>query len=204
MRGRLEVSGFPDPDRRRAIKRLGRKVASSPRDSTAREHSLPWARCSIPANLRRVKDSPAPAPIRTAAAVACSRDVSAGSAPPVHRPVIAHQLASGRPGAGGAGRRFQSQRYRQQRRQRRALTVSDTPPPEGQRPATIPQDFSGCPCDRPGCYQLFVPSPRSPDQHFCSPACRQALRRVRQREVRRLERRRRGARSWRFRVRPPP
>ena len=101
-------------------------------------------------------------------------------------------------------RRFQSQRYRQQRRQRRALTVSDTPPPEGQRPATIPQDFSGCPCDRPGCYQLFVPSPRSPDQHFCSPACRQALRRVRQREVRRLERRRRGARSWRFRVRPPP
>jgi len=103
MRGRLEVSGFPDPDRRRAIKRLGRKVASSPRDSTAREHSLPWARCSIPANLRRVKDSPAPAPIRTAAAVACSRDVSAGSAPPVHRPVIAHQLASGRPGAGGAG-----------------------------------------------------------------------------------------------------
>jgi hypothetical protein len=101
-------------------------------------------------------------------------------------------------------RRAQSQRYRQQRRQRRALTVSDTPAPEGQRPATIPQDFSGCPCDRPGCYQLFVPSPRSPDQHFCSPACRQALRRVRQRDIRRLERRRRGARPRRFRVRPPP
>jgi hypothetical protein len=101
-------------------------------------------------------------------------------------------------------RRVQSQCYRQRQRRRHALTVSDAARPEGQRPATIPQDFSGCPCDRPGCYQLFVPSPRSPDQHFCSPACRQALRRVRQRDGRRLERRRRGSRPRRFHARPPP
>jgi hypothetical protein len=103
MRGRLEVSGFPDPDRRRAIKRLGRKVASSPRDSTAREHHLPWARCSIPTDPRRVKGSPAPAPIRTAAAAACSRGVNVGSAPPARRPVTAPRLASGQPVAGGVG-----------------------------------------------------------------------------------------------------
>jgi hypothetical protein len=99
-------------------------------------------------------------------------------------------------------RRGQSQRYRQ--RQRRAPVAPAEPPPEGQRPAAIPHDSSGCPCDRPGCYQLFRPSPRSPDQRFCSPACRQALRRVRQRDVRRQERRRRGARPRRLRVRPPP
>jgi hypothetical protein len=103
IRGRLEVSGFPDPDRRRATKRLGGKVATSPRDSTAREHHLPWARCSIPADPRRVKDSPAPAPSRTAAAGACSRAASAGSAPPAPRLVTAPRLASGLHASGGAG-----------------------------------------------------------------------------------------------------
>jgi hypothetical protein len=101
-------------------------------------------------------------------------------------------------------RRDQSQRYRQRQRQRGAPVAPKEAPPEGQRPANIPHDSSGCPCDRPGCYQLFRLSSRSPDQRFCSPACRQALRRVRQRDVRRQERRRRGARPRRFRARPPP
>jgi hypothetical protein len=75
----------------------------------------------------------------------------------------------------------------------------------GQRPAEIRPNSCGLPCSRPGCYVLFLPSARSPDQHFCSGSCRQALRRVRQREARLRRRRRRGipARYRRHR-RPPP
>ena len=54
------------------------------------------------------------------------------------------------------------------------------------------ENSCGLPCSRPGCYVLFLPSPRSPGQHFCSGSCRQALRRVRQREARLRRRRRRG------------
>lgn len=99
-------------------------------------------------------------------------------------------------------RRAQHGRYRQrQRESRRALSSSASPegtdpPCEGQRPAEIPQEFANCPCDRPGCYELFVLQARSPQQHFCSSGCRQALRRVRQREHRLRARRRRGTR-WR-------
>jgi hypothetical protein len=38
-------------------------------------------------------------------------------------------------------------------------------------------------CFRPGCYVLFAVTTRSPQQCFCSSACRNALRRVRQRET---------------------
>ena len=103
MRGRLDVSGSPDPDRRRASKRLGGKVATSPRDSTTRECHLPWARCSIPTAARPVKDCRVPAPGRTAAAAASSRAASAGSVPPAPRPAIAPPPASGLPASGGAG-----------------------------------------------------------------------------------------------------
>ncbi len=47
---------------------------------------------------------------------------------------------------------------------------------------TIPCGFS--PCDRPGCYELFRKTSRSPLQRFCSLGCREALRRVRAREHR--------------------
>ena len=67
-------------------------------------------------------------------------------------------------------------------------------PGVGQRPAEIPQESSGRPCHRPGCYVLFLPAVRCPDQKFCSGSCRRALRRVRQREARLRHRRRRGAR----------
>jgi len=103
IRGRLDVSGFPDPDRRRASKRLGGKVATSPRDSTTRERHLPWARCSIPTADRPVKDGRVPAPGRTAAAAASSRAASAGSVPPGPRPATAPPPASGPPASGGAG-----------------------------------------------------------------------------------------------------
>jgi hypothetical protein len=74
----------------------------------------------------------------------------------------------------------------------------------GQRPAEIPQNSCGLPCSRPGCYVLFLPSARSPDQHFCSGSCRLALRRVRQREARLRRRRRRGIPARYRRHRGPP
>jgi hypothetical protein len=39
-------------------------------------------------------------------------------------------------------------------------------------------------CHRPGCYECFASSARSPLQKFCSPLCRQALRLVLEREAR--------------------
>jgi hypothetical protein len=77
------------------------------------------------------------------------------------------------------------------------------PPPaipaasEGQRPTEIRENSCGLPCCRPGCYVLFPAAVLSPHQHFCSGLCRQALRRVRQREARFRHRRRRGARPLR-------
>ena len=103
-------------------------------------------------------------------------------------------------------RQAQSRRYRcrcaERRRAAQARDAdvegSDTacgdeiPPPEGQRPG----DDSGfsC-CDRPGCYEPFAPSKRSPCQRFCSSSCRQALRRVIERERRWWQRARRARRN---------
>jgi len=113
-------------------------------------------------------------------------------------------------------RREQARRHRERVRQRSVLaepaspvaliepalpvvetqTTSDLipagPQSVGQRPAEIRPKSWGLPCSRPGCYVLFLRSPRSPDQHFCSGSCRQALRRVRQREARLRRRRERG------------
>jgi hypothetical protein len=101
--GRLGISGFPRPRPEEGRKRLGGKVATSPRDSTTREHHLPWARCSIHAACHLVKDSRAPVLTRTAAAAACSRVANAGSIPLDPRPVTVPWLASGPPVTGGAG-----------------------------------------------------------------------------------------------------
>ena len=51
---------------------------------------------------------------------------------------------------------------------------------EGHHPPGAEKNFF---CQRPGCYEQFVLSPRSPGQKFCSPLCRQALRRVERREA---------------------
>ena len=101
-------------------------------------------------------------------------------------------------------RRQQSRRYRERVKQRQLDAAVAQPLCEGQRPAQPPADFSARPCHRPGCYELFVPTPRSPHQCFCSCSCRQALRRVRQREGRLQERRRRGVRPRRHRFHDPP
>jgi hypothetical protein len=108
-----------------------------------------------------------------------------------------------------------------------AISASDQPPPSpppaapapavaaavprdrgtcrvGQRPAIFPKIFLCRACQRPGCYELFVVTPRSPEQHFCSASCRRALRRVLDREARwrRRQRQRPGARHRR--PHPPP
>jgi hypothetical protein len=135
--------------------------------------------------------------------------------------------------AGQERRRQQARRYREQQRQQQAArweqplqaieeqvaqeaAVSTDPDPaaqltpeaprEGQRPATQPPDFSGQPCQRPGCYVLVPLRSSRPRQRFCSCQCRQALRRVLDREARWRWRRRRQRRQPppRPRSRPPP
>lgn len=128
-------------------------------------------------------------------------------------------------------RRDQARRYRIRLRQRSSLTLptppdddveltspviepltshGSEPPPivtttgEGQRPAKTSEKSCGLPCHRPGCYVLFLPSAHSPDQKFCSDSCRQALRRVRQREFRLRQRRRRGVLPRYVHHRGPP
>jgi hypothetical protein len=113
-------------------------------------------------------------------------------------------------------RRDQSRRYRVRVRQRPVEPVTAMPPPraataarppvagEGQRPAEFLEQNVGQLCQRPGCYTCFAAAARSPQQRFCCRSCRQALRRVRQREVARRQRRRQGARPRRGRSRPPP
>ena len=46
------------------------------------------------------------------------------------------------------------------------------------------KNFFSCSCDRPGCYVEFDRTRRSPLQRFCSPECRHAFERVRERERR--------------------
>ena len=62
---------------------------------------------------------------------------------------------------------------------------------EGQRAAEESGFFF---CDRPGCEEHFTLSKRSPCQRFCSSSCRQALRRVMERERRWRQRSRRTKR----------
>jgi hypothetical protein len=105
-------------------------------------------------------------------------------------------------------RRRQSCRYRQRVRERRqaeeVAEASVQPAREGQRPA---ETLEESPCARPGCYELFVPTLRSPHQRFCSCLCRQALRRVLDREARWGRRRKRWSQGrrrippWRTKVR---
>lgn len=82
-------------------------------------------------------------------------------------------------------RREQSLRYRQrvrQRQQNSRETVADAchDACEGHRNDA---DSEKIVCSRPGCYEVFPASDRSPLKKFCTSLCRQALRRVRRREA---------------------
>ena len=74
----------------------------------------------------------------------------------------------------------------------------------GPAPAFCGQKYCLHSCARPGCYVLFVVSQRSPCQKFCSVLCRQALRRVLDRE-KKWQRRRdeRLRRRWQSPRSPP-
>jgi hypothetical protein len=76
-------------------------------------------------------------------------------------------------------------------RERQAASADADSPCEGQRIASAHKDFSGWPCARPGCYELFTLSHEHSCQRFCSVACRLALRRVLDRDARYQARRRR-------------
>lgn len=88
-------------------------------------------------------------------------------------------------------RREQSKRHRERVRERQAASADTPSPREGQRIASEPEDFSGQPCVRPGCYELFAIPHEHSNKRFCSEACRLALRRVVDREERYQARRRR-------------
>lgn len=95
-------------------------------------------------------------------------------------------------------RRAQSRRYRIKLRQASDHTAKEpsgtsasencphdcSDQREGQRPLKNLENLSERPCCRPGCYEVFFLTLRSPAQHFCSHSCRNALWRVLDREAR--------------------
>ena len=78
-------------------------------------------------------------------------------------------------------RRQQSCRYRERVRERRYAAQEQPVACEGHQEGATSEKI---PCARPGCYRLFPPHRRSPLRKFCCTLCRDALRRVRQREAR--------------------
>jgi hypothetical protein len=101
-------------------------------------------------------------------------------------------------------RREQAKRYRKRVRERQVTSADVASPREGQRAASAREDFSGQPCVRPGCYELFTLPHEHSSKRFCSVACRLALRRVLDREAH-YQARRRRMRCQRVtrRARPP-
>ena len=95
------------------------------------------------------------------------------------------------------------QRCEQSKRYRERVSADEESACEGQRIASEHEDFSGWPCDRPGCYELFAIPHEHSCKRFCSVACRLALRRVLDRESRYRARRRR-MRCERVTKRVPP
>ena len=82
---------------------------------------------------------------------------------------------------GKCRRRAQACRYRERMRRRRCADSSSSAGGEGYPHL---EEGTTSPCQRPGCYEAFVKTTRSPFQKFCSAECRQALRRVLIRERR--------------------
>ena len=81
---------------------------------------------------------------------------------------------------GKACRRQQCRRRRERCRESPSPTGEATPR-EGYQEAASREKTA---CSRPGCYECFTATTRSPLQKFCSRLCRQALHRVIEREAR--------------------
>ena len=77
-------------------------------------------------------------------------------------------------------RNEQSRRYRERVKERKPPEKEVIP--EAAR--VIPKKLFDRACNRPGCYECFVRSRRSPLQRFCSRACQRAMERVWERERR--------------------
>ena len=82
--------------------------------------------------------------------------------------------------AGKEKRRAQSRRYRERMTKSKKQALVTTEPAAW----VISTHRFGTSCDRPGCYESFARSRRSPLQRFCSKTCRRALERVWERERR--------------------
>jgi hypothetical protein len=82
---------------------------------------------------------------------------------------------------GREARRQQSRRYRERVKEREKSASSPEACCEGHHQDGELEKIC---CSRPGCYELFAAERRSPLKAYCSSLCRQALRRVRQREAR--------------------
>jgi hypothetical protein len=84
---------------------------------------------------------------------------------------------------GKATRKAEHRRRREQIQTRPAQPVVEKMPAR-----VITRRFFEDSCDRPGCYETFARTRRSPLQRFCSRQCRRALERVLERERRWAER----------------
>ena len=82
---------------------------------------------------------------------------------------------------GKCRRRAQACHYRQRLRERQ---TADSSPPDAGEGYPHSEEVTDSYCRRPGCYETFAKTTRSPLQKFCSSGCRQALRRVLIRERR--------------------
>lgn len=82
---------------------------------------------------------------------------------------------------GKCRRQAQACRYRERIRQRQGTDSGSHSGGEGYPHS---QGVADSCCRRPGCYEAFARTARSPLQKFCSASCRQALRRVLLRERR--------------------
>ena len=100
------------------------------------------------------------------------------------------QTTNGREKRQAQNRKYRSRRAERQRAEAAQTSPQSTPDPqcasgvqprEGQRPATESGFFC---CDRPGCEVHFQRPHLISMRRFCSPSCRQALRRVIERERR--------------------
>jgi hypothetical protein len=82
------------------------------------------------------------------------------------------------------GRQQRRDQSRRRRERERARNNPAMPPPDEREGYHKAIEAEKNPCHRPGCYECFAPSARSPLQKFCSRLCRQALRHVLEREAR--------------------
>jgi len=126
---------------------------------------------------------------------ACSRDASGAFAPSMHASAIAARSVGRRrgPGRGGRPGGFTGPRRRASRSGTGKASVTGSASKSENHPrkrrfrkprgSSLRSFFDAC-CDRPGCYECFLRSRRSPLQRFCSQVCQRAMERVWERERR--------------------